>query len=324
MKLPSLLLPAVLATLVGVSIWFASENARLRRQLAEMGKPTPVALAPNQPKAVSVSPVPWLTNHDPVRKSGEGKTTPPRSGTALTPRRQPGPTNNGSVPQPASNTVPFQIGSNPDGTLTVTDSTTGAKHVLDAAQLQTLTQQANGALVEAAAKQPGGPSWSPGQAAGAPNTQSHGDLPTAWASQSPDGGPEWLQLKYAKPVPLAEINIHESFNPGAVSRVSALMPDGSKRIIWEGVESPEGGVVERALEVPPGITSDQILVEMDTSRVPGWNEIDAVELVGRDGSRQWAVESTASSYYGQGRTYPNTTPDMELEDLSLGLRATSP
>jgi hypothetical protein len=53
--------------------------------------------------------------------------------------------------------------------------------------------------------------------------------------------------------------------------------------------------------VPPGVRSDQIKVYLDTARVPGWNEIDAVELIGADGTRQWASGSSASSYYGDQR-----------------------
>ena len=320
MKPSSVVLATALVVAVLAGAWLAAENARLRRRLAETATTAPVQSVVTQPKTISASPTPWLSTRDPVRTNGEGKITPPKPGVVQAPGHPAVPTKKVHGDPGSSNNIPFRIEANPDGTLTVTDATTGAKHVLDASQLQALTQQANGALVDAVAKRPGGPSWSPGQAAGAPDTQSHGDLPTAWASQSPDGGPEWLQLKYAKAVPLAEINIHESFNPGAVSRVSALMPDGSKRLIWEGVESPEQDVIERAIEVPPGITSDQILVELDTSRVVGWNEIDAVELVGRDGSRQWATESTASSYYGEGRALPNASGTVELEDLSLGLR----
>jgi len=42
-------------------------------------------------------------------------------------------------------------------------------------------------------------------------------------------------------------------------------------------------------------------VYLDRRRVPGWNEIDAVELVGRDGSRQWATSAIASSSYAEPR-----------------------
>jgi hypothetical protein len=188
---------------------------------------------------------------------------------------------------------------------------------MTATELRDFGKVMDSTLQAATTKLPGGPSWSPGQAAGAPNTANHGDYSTAWASQSPDGGKEWLQMKYAKPVEIGEINIHETYNPGAISKVSALMPDGSERVIWEGTMAPEAGVIERAVKVPPGIRSDQIRVELDTTRVPGWNEIDAVELVGTDGTRQWATESTASSYYGQGRG--NLTA-VDLEGYSSGAR----
>ena len=39
---------------------------------------------------------------------------------------------------------------------------------------------------------------------------------------------------------------------------------------------------------------------LDTNRAPGWNEIDAVELLG-PGGRQWASDARASSNYGQAR-----------------------
>jgi hypothetical protein len=43
-----------------------------------------------------------------------------------------------------------------------------------------------------------------------------------------------------------------------------------------------------------------ILVTLDTQRARnGWPEIDAVELVGRSGSRQWAARATASSSYAE-------------------------
>ena len=40
-----------------------------------------------------------------------------------------------------------------------------------------------------------------------------------------------------------------------------------------------------------------VRIVLDTTRSPGWNEIDAVELVGPQG-RAWASEARASSTYG--------------------------
>jgi hypothetical protein len=144
-----------------------------------------------------------------------------------------------------------------------------------------------------------GPSWSPQQLAGAPDTLQSADLPTAWASKLPDGGAEWLQLDYERAVDLAEVRVHESFNPGAISRVAAMQPDGRETTIWEGAMDPDDESVESVFGVPPGLHGSSIRIYLDTTRVTGWNEIDAVEVVGRDGTRQWATGAQASSFYGQ-------------------------
>ncbi len=192
----------------------------------------------------------------------------------------------------------IRVVENGDGTLTIEHESGAWKQLMTAEEWRHLQQLGNAALIAVETRLPRGPSWSPGNAAGPPDTPNHGDYSTAWASQQPDGGKEWMQLKYKKATEVREISIHESYNPGALSKVSAILPDGTERVIWEGTEAVEEGLVERVLAVPPGIRSDQIRIELDTSRVPGWNEIDAVEIVGADGSRQWASESTASSYFG--------------------------
>ena len=46
----------------------------------------------------------------------------------------------------------------------------------------------------------------------------------------------------------------------------------------------------------PEYRTSTIRIVLDTNRVAGWNEIDAVELLG-DRSRQWAVKARASSSY---------------------------
>ena len=59
--------------------------------------------------------------------------------------------------------------------------------------------------------------------------------------------------------------------------------------------------VERVFPVSGAISASGVRVYLDTQRVPGWNEIDAVELVGRDGSRQWAAHARASSSFADRR-----------------------
>ena len=142
--------------------------------------------------------------------------------------------------------------------------------------------------------------WDHSQATGAPDTPDAGDRPTAWAPLSPGSGMQWLQLQYGKAVELKEVNIHETYNPGAIAKVAAIMPDGSERVIWQGnaAKTAAGASsLETSVPVPPGITADKVKVYVDTDRVGSWPEIDAVELVGRNGSRQWATGSSASSSY---------------------------
>ena len=71
-------------------------------------------------------------------------------------------------------------------------------------------------------------------------------------------------------------------------------------IIWQGRRDASEGIVDAPFSAPPGLMASGVKVYLDTARVPGWNEIDAVELIGRDGSRQWAATSSASSSYDSG------------------------
>jgi hypothetical protein len=139
--------------------------------------------------------------------------------------------------------------------------------------------------------------WGPEQAAGAPNSEGAGDLPTAWASLQPDGGEQWLETNYAKPVEIAQVRVLENYNPGAIVRIVAILDGGTEIPLWRGEEPKLTAPADQKFPVRPGVVASKVRVVLDTNKVPGWNEIDAVELIGRDGSRQWAKSATASSTY---------------------------
>jgi len=137
--------------------------------------------------------------------------------------------------------------------------------------------------------------WGPEQATGAPDTPEAGDYSTAWASLSQDDGPEWLELTYEQPIEVAAALIHESFNPGAVCRVVAFVGD-AETVVWEGT----AGDRQRRVSVVPfagNPTTQRIRIELDSSSVAGWNEIDAVGLIDSSGNTHWASGATASSTY---------------------------
>ncbi len=119
------------------------------------------------------------------------------------------------------------------------------------------------------------------QASGSPDTTSYGDDITAWAPAEEDGGIEWIELTYARSVVPTGINIWESSGAGFVTQVDAW-DDATHawRTLWQGNDPTPREV---AAFSPPLAATDLatqfIRVTIDT-RVPGWNEIDAVELIG--------------------------------------------
>jgi hypothetical protein len=152
-------------------------------------------------------------------------------------------------------------------------------------------------------------SWGPEQVLGPPDTHSAGDIPSAWAPLSSQGGAnEWLHVNYDRAVDISEIHVRETHNPGAIAKLAAVLPDGREVVLWEGAEPKAEAPVDMTFSVPNGVSAQSVKIYLDRTRVPGWNEIDAVELVGRDGSRQWASSATASSSYAEPTRLATSLP----------------
>ena len=100
------------------------------------------------------------------------------------------------------------------------------------------------------------------------------------------------------------IEIHETFNPGALTKVSVFNPIGAEVVVWSGVDptpvTAGRGISRIPVDVP--FRTDKVKIYLDSPRVPGWNEIDAVgmnyvffwwEVT------QWAKAASASSSYAK-------------------------
>jgi len=123
--------------------------------------------------------------------------------------------------------------------------------------------------------------WSATQVTGPPNVEHYGDDGKAWAPKTPDGGIEWLDLKYAKPVNATEVRIRESCGPGAVIQVELFDEQGNPHKVWRGTD-PTQELNYFVLKVPPtSYKTNRVKITLATNAVPGWNEIDAVQLVGK-------------------------------------------
>jgi hypothetical protein len=161
------------------------------------------------------------------------------------------------------------------------------------AQVATSTPIKSEAIVKTSSR-----GYAPEQATGEPDTAYATDSSTAWTPQEMDAGLEWLQVSFEKSVAVAEVRIRESYNPGAISKVTAILPDNSEMVLWEGRAPVSEAPCDLVVRPDTPVEARTVKVYLDTARVPGWNEIDAVALIGTDSSRQWAASAKASSSYG--------------------------
>jgi hypothetical protein len=140
--------------------------------------------------------------------------------------------------------------------------------------------------------------WGTQQVLGKPDTFMAGDMVTAWASLTEDGQDEWLLLTYKKSVVPKEVHIYETFNPGAVYRVTAF--DGMKEVdVWTGTDPILRTAQMGIAKIPVNVSfrTRKIKVYLHSKDVAGWNEIDAVALMDTSGDVQWATKARASSTY---------------------------
>ncbi len=177
--------------------------------------------------------------------------------------------------------------------------------------LETIRQWATSAV---ASSEFGSTSWTAIQATGQPDTLACGDFGTAWASASSTGA-DWIEVYYDTPVIPTEINIYESYNPSSVTSVQLIDVDGIVHPLYTGVPSKINDPCPYVFSLPVTFDSEiyAVRIEMDQSVLGGWNEIDAVELVGEaatsagttttttsDGAlEQFATSAIASSQYGE-------------------------
>jgi hypothetical protein len=142
-------------------------------------------------------------------------------------------------------------------------------------------------------------SWGPEQVIGEPDTPGSGDITTAWASETPDDQPEWLICEFEKPVQAIFLRVHETYNPGALVKVTAFGPDGKEVTAWEGEDPTKKGEQRGVSKIPIALGADvqRFKLYIDSPAVRGWNEIDAVAAEDDTGKLHWAVNIEASSTF---------------------------
>jgi hypothetical protein len=164
-----------------------------------------------------------------------------------------------------------------DGSYESDDSET---NTLIASEPQLIRQWASEAYAES---EYSSTDWAASQATGAPDVDTCGDNVNAWASTS-SIGTDSIELVYDIPVSPTEINIYQSYNPSQVVEVDIIDLNGEAWIAWSG--EPEyietcPDLMTITLELDEPLYIDRVVIYIDQSVLQtGYNEIDAVELVG--------------------------------------------
>jgi hypothetical protein len=120
------------------------------------------------------------------------------------------------------------------------------------------------------------------QAAGPPNTPGCGDYRSAWATADANGTGA-LTLLYPELVTPTAIVVYETYNPGFVTRIDVVDVYGEVHTIYQAQPRAQSQCpftlivqVEEA-----DYEGNRVVVYVDqTTSGGGWNEIDAVELIG--------------------------------------------
>lgn len=116
------------------------------------------------------------------------------------------------------------------------------------------------------------------RALGAPDVfPRHADSPAAWAPAERDAGLEFVDLRFA-PTRASAVVIVETMNPGALARVEDISAGRPAVVLWEGTSAFHESARVLTVELAEPRTIDAVRVVLDTRRVAGWNELDAVGL----------------------------------------------
>ena len=128
----------------------------------------------------------------------------------------------------------------------------------------------------------GNDSFAANQVTGPPNVTAYADNGLAWAPKEQDAGIEWIDLKYPSPVHATAVRVRESFGSGAVVKIELFDDQGVAHTVWAG-NDPTTDLNYLVVNFPKtAYATARVKVTLATNVIPGWNEIDAVQLVGTD------------------------------------------
>jgi hypothetical protein len=125
--------------------------------------------------------------------------------------------------------------------------------------------------------------WSAARVLGPPDVwPASGDQVNAWASRGADDAIEYLHVGFDQPRRLSGLEIFETYNPGAITKVELITADGGLWTVYDTEAAAQGTPTHhRKLTFAcTDLPVASVKLTIDSPAVPGWNEIDAIGAVG--------------------------------------------
>ena len=108
---------------------------------------------------------------------------------------------------------------------------------------------------------------------------STGESPNAWTPRNPNSI-EFIKVGYENPMPIQQIAIGESYNPGSVRRVFVYDVEGNETMVYDFEPKPagiQGRLLNIFFEMTPA-SINAVKIELDGRSVPGYVSIDAIGI----------------------------------------------
>ncbi len=125
------------------------------------------------------------------------------------------------------------------------------------------------------------------QVLGKPNVLPRGgEAKTAWTVKYKNGkemsGPAYIIVGYQKPMIIQQVAIAESFNPGAITKVTIYGEEkGQEQKVYEATPTPakvKARMLNIFLNKPTEFYVSKVRVDLNPEAVPGENQIDAIGI----------------------------------------------
>lgn len=169
------------------------------------------------------------------------------------------------------------------------------------------------------------------QILGPPDVGSYGSSATAWGTSSPNSPNEYITVSFDMPTYAYGCVIVENANNGFVSRIDVINLDGEFDPYWIGDDPSDQNVLTNTMFLWPqtGYLVQGLRIYCDNDQVSGWNEIDAVQLLGSNcytlGCTEWdAANYQPEATYNDGtclypKIYiPDDAFEQIIEDMGYG------